>query len=176
MVGGSGPGGERPGPGAGSGSGNHTSNSSNNNNNNNSNNHNGGAGGGTTTGVDGPQARAIHDWEEALAEADGYSFDDSDRFEEDSLCSWSSEAESLINHWRGWRRLPAGFGISKKSEGQFYFFNFYFFITGLCNYPFFVPAFYGCPAINFSLQKIPLQFFFRPLRTVIVKIYIFFNL
>ncbi|XP_014298528.2 zinc finger SWIM domain-containing protein 8 homolog [Microplitis demolitor] len=118
VVGGSGPGGERPGPGAGSGSGNHTSNSSNNNNNNNSNNHNGGAGGGTTTGVDGPQARAIHDWEEALAEADGYSFDDSDRFEEDSLCSWSSEAESLINHWRGWRRLPAGFGISKKSEDK----------------------------------------------------------
>ncbi|XP_034935813.1 zinc finger SWIM domain-containing protein 8 isoform X2 [Chelonus insularis] len=62
----------------------------------------------------------MHDWEEALAEADGYSFDDSDRFEEDSLCSWSSEAESLINNWRGWRRPPAGFGISKKQseDGQ----------------------------------------------------------
>lgn len=132
MVGGSGPGGERPGPGAGSGSGNNHNNNHNNNNNNSHNNNNnnhgnnnhaaGGAGGNTTTGVDGPQARAIHDWEEALAEADGYSFDDSDRFEEDSLCSWSSEAESLINNWRGWRRPPAGFGISKKPEGQFYFF------------------------------------------------------
>lgn len=81
----------------------------------------GGGGGGANGGggEDGVQARAIQDWEEALAEADGYSFEDSDRFEEDSLCSWSSEAESLINNWRGWRRPPAGFGISKKtSEGQ----------------------------------------------------------
>ena len=32
------------------------------------------------------------------------SFDDSDRFEEDSLCSWGSEPESLCNNWRGWKR------------------------------------------------------------------------
>ena len=51
---------------------------------------------------------------------DRFSFEDSDRFEEDSLCSWSSEAESLINNWRGWRRPPAGYGASKKStEGEF---------------------------------------------------------
>lgn len=32
------------------------------------------------------------------------SFDDSDRFEEDSLCSWGSEPESLCNNWRGWKK------------------------------------------------------------------------
>ncbi|KAF2356741.1 Zinc finger SWIM-type [Trinorchestia longiramus] len=45
------------------------------------------------------------DWEET----DRYSFEDSERFEEDSLCSWLSEPESLCNNWRGWRRqLAAG--------------------------------------------------------------------
>ncbi|XP_046742497.1 zinc finger SWIM domain-containing protein 8 homolog, partial [Diprion similis] len=43
-------------------------------------------------------------------------FEDSDRFEEDSLCSWSSEPESLCNNWRGWRRPTVGFGSSKKSS------------------------------------------------------------
>ena len=42
------------------------------------------------------------DWEEN----DRYSFEDSERFEEDSLCSWLSEHESLCNNWRGWKRLP----------------------------------------------------------------------
>ncbi|XP_076629191.1 zinc finger SWIM domain-containing dorado, partial [Colletes latitarsis] len=58
----------------------------------------------------------ILEWEET----DRYSFDDSDRFEEDSLCSWSSEPESLCNNWRGWRRPPAGFGTAKKTleDGQ----------------------------------------------------------
>ncbi|XP_071440539.1 zinc finger SWIM domain-containing protein 8 homolog [Hetaerina americana] len=37
-------------------------------------------------------------------DCDGYSFEDSDRFEEDSICSWISEPESLCNNWRGWRR------------------------------------------------------------------------
>lgn len=32
------------------------------------------------------------------------SFDDSDRFEEDSLCSWVSEPESICGNWRGWKR------------------------------------------------------------------------
>lgn len=40
------------------------------------------------------------DWEEG----DRFSFEDSERFEEDSLCSWSTEPESLYNNWRGWRR------------------------------------------------------------------------
>ncbi|CAH0553047.1 unnamed protein product [Brassicogethes aeneus] len=44
------------------------------------------------------------DWEEV----DRFSFEDSDRFEEDSLCSWSSEPESLCNNWRGWKRPPTG--------------------------------------------------------------------
>lgn len=37
-------------------------------------------------------------------ENDRFSFEDSDRFEEDSLCSWSSEPESLCNNWRGWKK------------------------------------------------------------------------
>lgn len=37
-------------------------------------------------------------------ENDRFTFEDSDRFEEDSLCSWSSEPESLCNNWRGWKR------------------------------------------------------------------------
>lgn len=37
-------------------------------------------------------------------EQDRFSFEDSDRFEEDSLCSWSTEPESLCNNWRGWKR------------------------------------------------------------------------
>jgi hypothetical protein len=54
------------------------------------------------------------EWEET----DRFSFDDSDRFEEDSLCSFSSEPESLCNNWRGWKRVTT-FGISKRySEGK----------------------------------------------------------
>lgn len=34
---------------------------------------------------------------------EGLSFDDSDHFEEDSLCSWMSEPESLCRNWRGWQ-------------------------------------------------------------------------
>ncbi|KAH8274690.1 hypothetical protein KR018_010054, partial [Drosophila ironensis] len=41
---------------------------------------------------------------------DRYSFDDSIRFEEDSLCSWSSEPESLCNNWRGWKKPSNGAG------------------------------------------------------------------
>lgn len=47
----------------------------------------------------------MFDWE---AENDRFSFDDSDRFEEDSLCSWISEPESLCNNWRGWRKQNGG--------------------------------------------------------------------
>ena len=43
------------------------------------------------------------EWD-ASPEPDHYSFDDSERFEEDSLCSWLSEPESLCNNWRGWKR------------------------------------------------------------------------
>jgi hypothetical protein len=46
--------------------------------------------------------RAMRDWE--LVDSDRFSFEDSDRFEEDSLCSWISEPESLCNNWRGWKR------------------------------------------------------------------------
>ena len=43
----------------------------------------------------------MFEWE---AEGDRFSFEDSDRFEDDSLCSWISEPESLCNNWRGWRK------------------------------------------------------------------------
>lgn len=36
-----------------------------------------------------------------LGDADRYSFD-SDGFDEESICSWISEPESLCNVWRGW--------------------------------------------------------------------------
>lgn len=42
----------------------------------------------------------VLDWQEG----DRFSFEDSDRFEEDSLCSWSTEPESLCNNWRGWKK------------------------------------------------------------------------
>lgn len=58
-------------------------------------------------------APAMLDWEEAL------SFEDSDRFEEDSLCSWTSEPESVCNNWRGWKKPSNSsntyFGANKKS-------------------------------------------------------------
>ncbi|XP_057703392.1 zinc finger SWIM domain-containing protein 8 isoform X2 [Corythoichthys intestinalis] len=44
------------------------------------------------------------EWEEG----ERFSFEDSDRFEEDSLCSFISEAESLCQNWRGWRKQSAG--------------------------------------------------------------------
>merc|ERR1712142_342451 len=47
----------------------------------------------------------MFDWE---TEGDRFSFEDSDRFEEDSLCSWNSEPESVCNNWRGWKRQNGG--------------------------------------------------------------------
>lgn len=44
------------------------------------------------------------EWEDG----ERFSFEDSDRFEEDSLCSFISEAESLCQNWRGWRKQSAG--------------------------------------------------------------------
>lgn len=126
-VGGSGGGGGGSGSGGGGGGGNGSSNSGN------------GGGGGSGGGARGTEPAAasavsvavdnvagqssapqIIEWEET----DRYSFDDSDRFEEDSLCSWSSEPESLCNNWRGWRRPTAGFGITKKfTEGEIFLFS-----------------------------------------------------
>lgn len=54
-------------------------------------------------------------------EQDRFSFEDSDRFEEDSLCSWSTEPESVCNNWRGWKR-PTGstsvYNGKKTSNGE----------------------------------------------------------
>ncbi|CAH2321866.1 zinc finger SWIM domain-containing 8 isoform X1 [Pelobates cultripes] len=44
------------------------------------------------------------EWEDG----ERFSFEDSDRFEEDSLCSFISEAESLCQNWRGWRKQSPG--------------------------------------------------------------------
>lgn len=55
-------------------------------------------------------------------ECDRFSFDDSVRFEEDSLCSWSTEPDSSCNNWRGWKRQPItcnfGIGALKKHDGK----------------------------------------------------------
>ena len=59
----------------------------------------------------------IYDWEEQ----DRFSFEDSDRFEEDSLCSWVSEAESVSNNnWRGWRKggTTGGGGSTQSSHSN----------------------------------------------------------
>lgn len=56
----------------------------------------------------------MFDWE---AEGDRFSFEDSDRFEEDSLCSWISEPESLCNNWRGWKKQQNG-GLPGQVQGQ----------------------------------------------------------
>ncbi|XP_047984423.1 zinc finger SWIM domain-containing protein 8 homolog [Leguminivora glycinivorella] len=79
------------------------------------------AGASNSNGKGGRQAAPVDvgspllDWEEG----DHFSFEDSERFEGDSLCSWSSEPESLCNNWRGWRRpnLQNSFGnrSAKKS-------------------------------------------------------------
>ncbi|KAM4636202.1 zinc finger SWIM domain-containing protein 8 isoform 3-T3 [Discoglossus pictus] len=44
------------------------------------------------------------EWEDG----ERFSFEDSDRFEEDSLCSFISDPESLCQNWRGWRKQSAG--------------------------------------------------------------------
>lgn len=59
-----------------------------------------------------PQNENNGEWND---ENDRFSFEDSDRFEEDSLCSWSSEPESLCNNWRGWKK-PSPY-ISNSSFG-----------------------------------------------------------
>uniref|UniRef100_A0A8C3RPI3 SWIM-type domain-containing protein n=1 Tax=Chelydra serpentina TaxID=8475 RepID=A0A8C3RPI3_CHESE len=56
------------------------------------------------------------EWEDG----ERFSFEDSDRFEEDSLCSFISEAESLCQNWRGWRKQSAGPNsptVKMKGEG-----------------------------------------------------------
>ena len=59
----------------------------------------------------------MFDWEEG----DRLSFEDSDRFEEDSLCSWASEPESLCNNWRGWRKNGGAGYFSSGKGGDYHF-------------------------------------------------------
>ena len=55
----------------------------------------------------------MFEWEE-----DRFSFEDSDRFEEDSICSWISEPESVVNNWRGWRKNNVLTDGARPSEGN----------------------------------------------------------
>ncbi|XP_035825489.1 zinc finger SWIM domain-containing protein 8 [Aplysia californica] len=57
----------------------------------------------------------MFEWE---YEGDRFSFEDSDRFEEDSLCSWGSEPESVCNNWRGWKRQNGGPNVGAGRERQ----------------------------------------------------------
>lgn len=59
-------------------------------------------------------AAAMFDWDEG----DRFSFEDSDRFEEDSLCSWMSEPESVCNNWRGWRKNLSSAHYNSLINGQ----------------------------------------------------------
>lgn len=62
-----------------------------------------GGGGGAAGGAAGGANNNGNEW--ADADGDRYSFEDSDRFEEDSMCSWmDSEPESVYNNWRGWKK------------------------------------------------------------------------
>lgn len=61
--------------------------------------------------------KKMFDWDEG----DRFSFEDSERFEEDSLCSWMSEPESVCNNWRGWKKINGlgGYnGHSAKNKGN----------------------------------------------------------
>lgn len=82
------------------------------------------AGAGNLSGgsAGGEGAAALLEW----GEGDRFSFEDSDRFEEDSLCSWSSEPESVCNNWRGWKRPSGSYnfaGNKKAPDGKLIFFN-----------------------------------------------------
>lgn len=83
------------------------------------------------------QAQEVVQPEWNAEECDRFSFDDSDRFEEDSLCSWSSEPESLCNNWRGWKRLTtsSNFGIValKKYDGKHWSVYYNDTISYICN-------------------------------------------
>ena len=57
----------------------------------------------------------MFEWE---ADGDRFSFEDSDRFEDDSLCSWISEPESLCNNWRGWRKPNCSTGGTTAGTGS----------------------------------------------------------
>lgn len=57
----------------------------------------------------------MFDWDN---DVDRFSFDDSERFEEESMCSWLSETESLNNNWRGWKRQNGGQTSPPYSKSQ----------------------------------------------------------
>uniref|UniRef100_A0A0N5AJS0 SWIM-type domain-containing protein n=1 Tax=Syphacia muris TaxID=451379 RepID=A0A0N5AJS0_9BILA len=50
---------------------------------------------------------------------DQFSFEDSERFEEDSLCSWVSDTESLNQNWRGWNAPRSSSSHFGNSDAQY---------------------------------------------------------
>lgn len=94
------------------------------------------------------QAQEVVQPEWNAEECDRFSFDDSDRFEEDSLCSWSSEPESLCNNWRGWKRLTtsSNFGIVvfKKYDGKHCVISTTFLIYAIASFFFHIIHIYIC--------------------------------
>ncbi|KHN87654.1 Zinc finger SWIM domain-containing protein 8 [Toxocara canis] len=48
---------------------------------------------------------------------DQFSFEDSERFEEDSLCSWISDTESLNQNWRGWSAARTSSALVSRDVG-----------------------------------------------------------
>ena len=54
----------------------------------------------------------MFEWEDQ----ETFSFEDSDRFEEGSLCSYFSEPESVVNNWRGWRKQSSITGRTNVSK------------------------------------------------------------
>ena len=47
-----------------------------------------------------------------------FSFEDSDRFDEMSLCSWVSDPESICGDWRGWKRSASNVDAFPSKSGQ----------------------------------------------------------
>ncbi|CAK8682764.1 unnamed protein product [Clavelina lepadiformis] len=63
----------------------------------------------------------MENWEAGgeVAAEEGFSFEDSDRFDEDSICSLASDPESLCTNWRGWKRQTSSIGYANgKHDGQ----------------------------------------------------------
>uniref|UniRef100_F6TS15 SWIM-type domain-containing protein n=1 Tax=Ciona intestinalis TaxID=7719 RepID=F6TS15_CIOIN len=55
----------------------------------------------------------MENWDANVEVAEeGFSFEDSDRFDDESICSWMSETESFCTNWRGWRRQNCSLVVS----------------------------------------------------------------
>ena len=57
-----------------------------------------------------------------FGDVDQFSFNDSERFDEnDSICSWISDPDAVVNNWRGWQKPQAQQGqaaIARRNSSQ----------------------------------------------------------